>query len=63
MSTYSVEHKIFIKNIRTRADEIEDDIRNSLVDEKDYYGYDTKEELENRIVEEREFLKELSELI
>ena len=63
----NIEHndnlRIFIKNIRTRADEIEDDIRNSLVDEKDYYGYDTKEELENRINEEREFLKELSELI
>lgn len=60
---YNDNLRIFIKNIRTRADEIEDDIRNSLVDEKDYYGYDTKEELENRIVEEREFLKELSELI
>lgn len=60
---YNDNLRIFIKNIRTRADEIEDDIRNSLVDEKDYYGYDTKEELENRINEEREFLKELSELI
>ena len=60
---YNDNLRIFIKNIRTRADEIEDDIRNSLVDEKDYYGYDTKEELENRIVEEKEFLKELSELI
>ena len=60
---YNDNLRVFIKNIRTRADEIEDDIRNSLVDEKDYYGYDTKEELENRINEEREFLKELSELI
>lgn len=53
---YNDNLRVFIKNIRTRADEIEDDIRNSLVDEKDYYGYDTKEELENRINEEREFL-------
>lgn len=60
---YNDNLSIFIKNIRTRADEIEDDIRNSLVDKNDYYGYDTEEELENRIVEEREFLKELSELI
>ena len=60
---YNDNLRVFIENIRTRANEIENDIRNSLVDEKDYYGYDTKEELENRIVEEREFLKELSELV
>lgn len=60
---YNDDLRVFIENIRTRADEIEDDIRNSLVDEKDYYGYTTKEELDNRIVEETEFLKELSELV
>ena len=60
---YNDDLRVFIENIRTRADEIEDDTRNSLVDKNDYYGYDTKEELENRINEEREFLIELSELI
>lgn len=60
---YNDNLRVFIENIRTRANELEDDIRNSLVDENDYYGYDTKEELENRINEEREFLKELSELV
>ena len=60
---YNDNLRVFIENIRTRANELEDDIRNSLVDENDYYGYDTKEELENRIVEETEFLKELSELV
>ena len=60
---YNDNLRIFIENIRTRANELEDDIRNSLVDKNDYYGYDTEEELENRIVEETEFLKELSELV
>lgn len=60
---YNDNLRVFIKNIRTRADEIEDDIRNSLVYKNDYYGYDTEEKLENRINEEREFLKELSELV
>lgn len=60
---YNDNLRVFIKNIRTRVDEIEDDIRNSLVDENDYYGYDNIEDLEYRIVEETEFLKELSELV
>lgn len=60
---YNDNLRVFIENIRTRANELEDDIKNSLVDKNDYYGYDTKEELENRINEEREFLKELSELV
>ena len=60
---YNDNLRVFIKNIRAKAEELEDDIRNSLVDEKDYYGYATKEELENRIKEEREFLIELSELV
>lgn len=60
---YNDNLRVFIENIRTRANELEDVIKNSLVDKNDYYGYDTKEELENRINEEREFLKELSELV
>ena len=57
---YNDNLRIFIKNIRTRANELEDDIKGSLVDENDYYGYDTEEELENRINEEREFLKDIA---
>lgn len=60
---YNDNLRVFIKNIRAKAEELEDDIRGSLVDENDYYGYDTKEDLEYRIVEETEFLKELSELV
>lgn len=53
---YNDNLRVFTKNIRTKADEIEDNIKGSLVDDKDYYGYTTKEELDNRINEEREFL-------
>lgn len=60
---YNDNLRVFIENIRTRANELEDDIRNSLVDKNDYYGYDNIEDLEHRIVEETEFLKELSELV
>ena len=45
------------------AEELRIDIESSLVDNNDYFGYDTKEELEDRIVEETEYLKLLSELI
>ncbi len=44
------------ENIRT-------DIESSLVDDNDFFGYDNAEELENRIVEETEFLKKLSTLV
>lgn len=44
------------KNIRV-------DIESSLVDDNDFFGYDNAEDLEDRIVEETEFLKELSELV
>lgn len=53
---YSNDLKAFLNNIVLRAEELEDDIRGSLIDENDYYGYTTKEELGDRIDEEREFL-------
>ena len=45
------------------AEELRVDIESSLVDNNDYFGYDTKEELEDRITEETEYLKLLSELV
>lgn len=57
---YNDNLRVFIENIIVKADELEDDIRGSLVDEKDYYGYVTKEELDDRINEEREYLKGLA---
>lgn len=45
------------------GEDIRVDIESSLVDDNDFFGYDNAEELENRIVEETEFLKELSELV
>ena len=45
------------------GEDIRVDIESSLVDDDDFFGYDNAEHLENRIVEETEFLKELSELV
>lgn len=45
------------------GEDIRVDIESSLVDDNDFFGYNNAEELENRIVEETEFLKELSELV
>ena len=39
------------------------DIESSLVDNNDFFGYDNAEELEDRIIEETEYLKRLSELV
>lgn len=45
------------------GEDIRVDIESSLVDDNDFFGYDNAEDLEDRIVEETEFLKELSELV
>lgn len=45
------------------GEDIRVDIESSLVDDNDFFGYDNAENLEDRIVEETEFLKELSELV
>ena len=44
------------KNIRV-------DIESTLLDDDDFFGYDNAEELEDRIVEETEFLKKLGKLV
>ena len=45
------------------GEDIRVDIKSSLVDDNDFFDYDNAEDLEDRIVEETEFLKELSELV
>lgn len=45
------------------GEDIRVDIESSLVDDNDFFGYNNAEDLEDRIVEETEFLKELSELV
>lgn len=45
------------------AKDLENDIRFSLTDENDFYGYSNKEELEDRIKEETDYLGSLSNLI
>lgn len=45
------------------AENIRVDIESSLVDDNDFFGYDNKKDLEDRIVEETEYLQRLSELV
>ena len=45
------------------AKDIRVDIESSLEDENDYFGYENEKQLEDRIVEETEYLKYLSELV
>jgi hypothetical protein len=45
------------------GEDVRIDIESSLVDDNDFFGYDNAEELEDRIVEETEYLKRLSELV
>lgn len=45
------------------AEDIRVDIESSLVDVNDFFGYDSAEELEDRINEETEYLKFLSSLV
>lgn len=45
------------------ANNIRVDIESSLVDENDFFGYSDREELEERIEEETDYLKLLSELV
>lgn len=66
-SVKDTERTIFVNNgdlksaLLKSAEELESDIINSLTADNDFFGYDTKEELEDRIKEETEFLKQLSE--
>ena len=45
------------------AKELGDDIMGCLVDENDFYGYNNKEELAERIEEETEFLRKIGERV
>lgn len=45
------------------GEELRDDIESSLTDFMDFFGYDSKEELEDRIEEETDYLKYLSTLV
>ena len=45
------------------ANEIGDDLQNSADDCGDFFGYDSQEELDERIEEESGFLRRLSEIV
>lgn len=45
------------------GEDIRIDIESSLIGDDDFFGYDNAEDLEDRIIEETEFLKELSKLV
>lgn len=59
----NIENKDFKQALFESGEDIRVDIESSLVDDNDFFGYDNAEDLEDRIVEETEFLKELSELV
>lgn len=58
-----LEHKDLKQALLESSKELRDDIESSLVDFMDFFGYDSKEELEDRIVEETDYLKYLSTLV
>lgn len=58
-----IENKDLKQALFESGEDIRDDIENSLVDDNDFFGYDNKEELEERIEEETLYLKHLSEVV
>lgn len=58
-----VDNKDLVQALFESGEDIRIDIESSLVDDDDFFGYDNKEELEDRIEEETEFLKRLSEIV
>lgn len=58
-----INEKDLKKALFESGEDIRVDIESSLVDDNDFFGYDNAEDLEDRIVEETEFLKELSKLV
>ena len=58
-----INEKDLKKALFESGEDIRVDIESSLVDDNDFFGYDNAEDLEDRIVEETKFLKELSELV
>ena len=59
----NIENKDLKQALFESGEDIRVDIESSLVDDNDFFGYDNAEDLEDRIVEETEFLKRLSELV
>lgn len=53
----------FIESIVNSARALKSDIYNSLVSENDFFGYSSKEELDNRILEEEEYLYYIADKI
>lgn len=58
-----ITNKDLKKALFESGEDIRIDIESSLVDDNDFFGYDNAEELEDRIIEETEYLKKLSELV
>lgn len=58
-----IENKTLEKALLESANELENDIRCSLTDENDFFGYGNVEELEDRIEEETDYLKLLSKIV
>lgn len=58
-----IENKSLKQALFESGEDIRVDIESSLVDDDDFFGYDNAEELEDRIVEETDYLKCLSKLV
>ena len=58
-----LENKDLKQALLESANDLRIDIESSLVDDNDFFGYSSKEELEDRIIEETEYLKLLSALV
>jgi len=52
-----------VKMFERLAEEVGEDLQNSADDCGDFFGYDSQKELDERIEEESEFLKRLSEIV
>lgn len=52
----------FLNFILKSADNLGDDIYSSLIDENDFFGYSSEQELEERIKEEETYLKSLIDI-
>lgn len=63
MRVIDITNKDLKRALLKSAEELRIDIESSLIDNNDYFGYDSEEQLEERIVEETEYLKLLSELV
>lgn len=51
--------RAFLERITKRIENLENDIKGVLTSKNDYYGYNSMEELEQRIKEEKYFLKSM----